>query len=329
MENCSNPWEQLLEIAGPGFPNDIPRWIDEIADFYRLDFRPTLDSIVNLALLVIKYDAVPDWVSVIIDLMVDIFETSRRFDRLKSQLVSTSLKAVHYARPAYDVYVGARAIAIYAVGRKRFQFLQPILPRYVRRFTIDNNATTSEPLLFWPFRGVSGLPDMREGRNESLWADNIQRAWGKYFGNREGFLSAAAQLEFILEFNSYVFVSSGSKKVKKFQQELGDKSFTYLPDFWASRLDPCVPIAEHFYDVLRVEPSLPRHFTIEKGAVDLVLNPQDSAQRLRFLGGYLESLRTFQSTSMLQANRFPFMFEWGGRLGELVKAFREQESPQA
>jgi hypothetical protein len=322
--NLLDPWE-LHEISGPGLPNDMPRWIDEIADLYRLEFLPTLDSIVGLALLVIKYDAAPGWISVIVDLVVEVFEASRRFDRLKSQLISASPKAVHYARPAYDVYVGVRAIATYAVARKRFQFLQSVLPRYVRRFTIDNNATTSEPLLFWPFRGVSGLPDMRGGRNESLWADNIHRAWGEYFGNREGFLNAAAQLEFILEFNSYVFVESGSEKVKRFQQELGDRSFTYLPDFWTSRLDPCVPLAELFYDVLAAEPTLPSDFTIEKKAVDLVFDSENSGQRLLFLGGYLDSLKAFQSQAMLQSNRFPFMFEWEGRLGQIVKAYRDRQ----
>jgi MinD-like ATPase involved in chromosome partitioning or flagellar assembly len=321
-------WD-LHEINGPRLPEDIPRWIDEIADFYRLEFRPTLDSVVDLALLVIKYDAASEWVSIIIDLLVEIFETSRRFDRLKSLVISTSPKAMHYARPAYDVYVGARAIAAYAVSRKRFPFLKSVLPRYVRWFTMDNNATTFEPLLFWPFRGVSGLPDMREGRNESLWADNIQSAWGKYFGSREGFLNAAAQLEFVLEFNSYVFVSSGNKGVNKFQQELGDKSFVYLPDFWTSPLDRCVPIAEHFYDILLAEPTLPAEFTIEKKAVDLLFESESSEQRLLFLGGYLTHLKTFQSQAMLQANRFPFVFNWGGgRLGRIVKAFVELQKAQ-
>lgn len=321
------PWE-LHEISGPGLPKDIPRWIDEIADSYRLEFRPTLDSVVDLALLVIKYDAASDWISIIIDLMVDIFETSRRFDRLKSLTISASPTGVHYARPAYDVYVGARAIAIYAVARKRFRFLRSVLPRYVRRFTIDNNATTFEPLLFWPFRGVIGLPDMREGRNESLWTDNVHRAWGKYFVNRDGFLRAAAQLEFILEFNSYVFVGSGNKNVINFQQELGHKSFTYLPDFWASSLDPCVPLAEHFYDILLAEPTLPSDFTVEKKAVDLVFDPANSGQRLLFLGGYLASLEAFQSQAMRQANRFPFMFGWGGRLDKIVKAFTDLQGGQ-
>ena len=133
-------------------------------------------------------------------------------------------------------------------------------------------------------------------------------------------------MEFILEFNSYVFVTSGNKRVKEFQQELGDKSFTYLPDFWASRLDPCVPLAEQFYDILLVEPTLPADFTIEAKAVDLVFEDEKSGQRLLFLGGYLR--KSFQSQAMLQANRFPFMFDWGGRLGRIVKAFTDLQKEQ-
>src|SRR5579859_7464055 len=60
-----------------------PEWVKNVFTplFYRLEFRPTLDSIVDLALLVIKYDAASDWISAIIDLLVESFEASRRFDR--------------------------------------------------------------------------------------------------------------------------------------------------------------------------------------------------------------------------------------------------------
>jgi len=46
---------------------------------------------------------------------------------------------------------------------------------------------------------------------------------------------------------------------------------------------------------------------------------------LLFLGGYLDSLKAFQSQAMLQSNRFPFMFEWEGRLGQIVKAYRDRQ----
>src|SRR5262249_18802071 len=160
--------------------------------------------------------------------------------------------------------------------------------RYVRLVTIDNNATTFEPLLFWPFRGVAvASTDMRQGRNQTLWSDHIGLAWGNYFTNVQGFLNAAAQLEFILEFNSYVFEGVQIPEVKQFQQGLGDKSFAYLPDFWTNRLDPTIPVAEYFYDIVREKPTLPSEFCIEKRSVELALSKKDSQTRLLFLGGYL------------------------------------------
>jgi hypothetical protein len=195
----------------------------------------------------------------------------------------------------------------------------------VRLFTIDNTAATFEPLLFWPFRGAAvASSDMRQGRNQTLWDDHIGRAWGEHFGNVENFLNAAGQLEFVLEFNSYIFEGIQDPRIKRFQETLENKSFAYLPDFWTSRLDTILPMAEHFYDILRVQPTLPADFAIEKQAIDLVFSNKDSSNRLLFLGAFLLHLRTWQGQVMMQQNRFPFMFEWPSRLKKIVDVARER-----
>ncbi|HZU32010.1 MAG TPA: hypothetical protein VFB79_12905, partial [Candidatus Angelobacter sp.] len=235
--------------------------------------------------------------------------------------------ALHYARPAYLIYLACRTIATYAIFRKRYHFLSAVLPKYVRLFTIDNNATISEPLLFWPFRGAAVATDMRQGgRNQALWEDHIARAWGHHFGNFESFLNAASQLEFILEFNSYLFEGIQNPQIKLIQQ-LGNKSMAYLPDFWTNRLDPTVPIAELFYDILREQRGLPNEFMIDKRAGDLVFAPLESQDRLIFLGGFLSDLKTWQGQVMMQQNRFPFTFDWPGRLKEIVKAYKARQKP--
>ena len=320
---------QLHNISGPGLPTEITKWNSEITEFYQHEFLPALDSVVDIALQVIKYDAPITWVALVIDVLIECFDKSRGFDRLKSAVIATAPNALHYARPAYDTYVGCRAVAIYAAARKRFQFLATILPRFVRVFTVDGYESTLVPLLFWPFRGVIGLPDMTQGRNQSFWDDHIGKAWGHHFGNIETFLNAAGQLEFILEFNSYIFEGVQDPQVKRLQQTLGNKLFTYLPDFWTSRLDSTLPIAEHFYDILRLQPTLPIDFAIEKQAIDLVFSNKDSAARLLFLGGYLLHLKIWQGQVMMQQNRFPFMFEWPGRLKQIVDAFRERTKKKA
>ena len=190
---------------------------------------------------------------------------------------------------------------------------------------MESNAPTLEPLLFWPFRGTAaGLADMRQGRNRCLWNDHLGAAWGTNFGNEEAFLTFAAQLEFILEFNSYIFEGVNNPAVNQLKRSLGNRSFAYLPDFWTNRLDPTVPVAEHFYDILREKPTLPVEFAIEKEAVDLTFSGKDSRNRLLFLGGFLAHLETWQEQVMMQQQRFPFVFEWPGRLQEIVKTFKSQ-----
>src|ERR1700730_3343641 len=93
-------------------------------------------------------------------------------------------------------------------------------------------------------------------------------AWGQFFVSEDKFLSAAAQLEFILEFNSYIFEGVRIPEVQGFREMLGNIYFAYLPDFWTSRLDPVVPIAERFYDILSQSDEFPEEFSIDKKAMD-------------------------------------------------------------
>jgi hypothetical protein len=315
----------VYQMGGLGLPADIPKWNAQVVEFYGNGFVPALDAVVDLAILIIRYEASVEWISSVIDLLTECFEVSRRFDRLKSVAITSDPNALHFAKPAYDAYVGCRAIATYAISRSRYHFLTAVLPRFVRLFTIDNTAATFEPLLFWPFRGAAvASSDMRQGRNQTLWDDHIGRAWGEHFGNVENFLNAAGQLEFVLEFNSYIFEGIQDPRIKRFQETLENKSFAYLPDFWTSRLDTILPMAEHFYDILRVQPTLPADFAIEKQAIDLVFSNKDSSNRLLFLGAFLLHLRTWQGQVMMQQNRFPFMFEWPSRLKKIVDVARER-----
>ncbi len=177
------------------------------------------------------------------------------------------------------------------------------------------------PLLFWPFSDSLRLLDMKGGRNRALWSERIQEAWPSYFGTAENFLAAASQLEFILEFNSYVFVTARDPEVEKFKRTLRKTAFDYEPDFWATRLDDTVPIAECFYDILSTG-EIPSGLTIEKVATDLLFRAKPPGDKLTFLGGFLAHLMSWQAEAMRQFNRFPFMFDWPGRLQEIRDSYK-------
>jgi len=162
---------------------------------------------------------------------------------------------------------------------------------------------------------------MRNGRNQALWSERVQGSWVHYFGTFDKFLAAASQLEFILEFNSYVFEGiqhAGVAELKR--QQLTNKYFAYLPDFWTNRLDPVVPMAEHFYDALSTSAEFPSELSVEKQAVDVVLKGRGPRERVVFLRGFLAHLKAWQGQAMMQQGRFPFTFEWQGRLKEAATA---------
>ena len=314
--------ERLIEKWSPlesEVSIDADGWITKRMEIYRDDFVPALDSTVDLGLQIVKYDASSEWLGLVVSLLIEAFEECRIVDRQGANIITSRPGTLPFARPAYDLYVGARTLATYAVMRERFRYLREILPRYTRFITPSDSSQVFIPLLFWPFSGVTDLPDMRHGRNEALWNARIKSAWGEYFGGVGRFKAAASQLEFILEFNSYIFEGVNIPEVKKLQEGLGDKHFAYLPDFWASRLDPVVPIADHFYDALAKTEDFPGEFAVEKAAMDLVFKGKDGQRRLLFLGCYLVHLKSSQAQMMMQQHRFPFMFDWDGRLKAIAE----------
>jgi hypothetical protein len=98
-ERLVEEWDSH-QVNGPGPPQDAEAWATEIAEFYRDGFIPSLESAVELGLHVIKYDASDEWLGLIVDTLIDTFETSRRLDRLRSGLLGANREVVSFARPA-------------------------------------------------------------------------------------------------------------------------------------------------------------------------------------------------------------------------------------
>jgi hypothetical protein len=164
---------------------------------------------------------------------------------------------------------------------------------------------------------------MPEGQNTHLWNHSIQKSWGTYFGSFTSFLSTACELEFILEFNSYVGVGLADERAKKwFEEQRPNATFTYGPDLWRYNLSAIVPIAERFYESLRSDLEFVRQTSVDPRAIESFFTGRNTDERLLIFGGFLTNLRRWQSEVLMQQNRFPFFFEWTGRLDEIVKRFQ-------
>jgi hypothetical protein len=97
--------------------------------------------------------------------------------------------------------------------------------------------------------------------------------------------------------------------------------FSYNPDFFAYDLQRTVPMAEHLFDHIVRQDYLPMHLAIEPRLLQAAL--ESASSRTLFYGGFLHHLKTWQAQMMLQEMRFPFVFDWEGRLKHAVDEFNK------
>ena len=250
-----------------------------INDFVRDEFLPSLQSLVSIALLVIKHNFQAEWLRSVVDLLVEAFEESHTLQRLKWGNLSQFPDALRWWRPAFEIYIALRCIAIYAVMRGRPRFLSIILQRFVVPISIDNRQKPKTPVLFWPLPAqMFQAGELTQGRSSFFGKERISSSWGSYFGTYDKFLAAACQLEFLLEFNSHLGTNSihDTDLQKWLDSNAEDTSFHYVPDLFSSSLELTGPMAERCYDlILSQDASTPSSFRSSSPAFCSRLQKQD------------------------------------------------------
>jgi hypothetical protein len=313
-------WRMLLQ--GSLIPYGISDKENEaIAEFYKNKFIPVLTASVDLGIEVIRFDAPTEWLGFVASLLIEAFDTSRNVENLQA-INRTGDNSVPFARPAYEVYLGARVIATYATFRQRLQFLRELIPRYVNILSLTRSKDTLAPILFWPFSGQLDLPDMKAGRNQEYWRQRIEQTWGQDFGSEDEFLAAAAQLEFLLELNSYLLIQYRSPATDMFRAVFPEKYTAYLPDFWNTPLRMAIPTASWLLESLVDGKGFPHDIAIEPQITSAVFNQMPRGDREVFLGGFLTHLKIWQDNVMMRQSRFPFLLSWPPRLQAAVDAFK-------
>ena len=324
-------WDSL-SIRGGDAPADLSQFVKEIVSFFRDQFLPTLQSIVELAVLGIKYEIdINSWHSPLIELLVETFDASRGLNWLKTQQAIQQPDTVRWWQPALEVFLAVRTIAIYAVSRKRPTYLGDILAKCVTPVTIDDRFVKKTPILFWPVHYEFGREELVQGRSSYFWKIRIGSSWGKLFGTLSKFLEDSCQLEFLLELNSYF----GANIIKNAQlgnflsSELPDVSFDYRPDLYSQDLQSTVPAAELVYDILSSKEPFPRHLAVDARIFDKALGHLQPSQRLLIYGGFLSYLEEWQGDFRLRAlHRHPFFYRWQGRLAKLVLDYDKDQQKE-
>jgi len=294
-------------------------------------FSPAMRRLVEVGFLLIKHNVSVNWFLLVRDLLVEVFGTAGSLRRLKP-FETTTIPANQFeqyageAIPALEALIGARTVAVYAIKRKRFEYLAPLLKQYVPTFGAPKKIL--KPLLFWPLRVRLEMP---EGLISLCWERRVQQAWSQYFGNQDDFIKAACQLEFVVEMNSYLSLGHAGENARQwFNKHRPDVSLAYGPDLWRYSLSLIVPLAEEVHEALQrgTGDMLLNNLTVEKAPFELLLGAALDQDRLSFLAGYLVYLRKLQWEAWQSKGQILFdpWFEWGEKLGPLVEGFKKSSA---
>ena len=325
-ESLVEGWNKQ-DIQQP-FPQDLKSSASALGDFFRDEYLPALQSLVSACLTIIKHNGKQEWIVSAVQMLTEAFEESRDLRRLKSEYYGQLTGTLQWWRPAFEIFIGFRCVAIYAVMRDRPRFLAPILQYRVVPIRIDHSASDKAPILLWPLpSNMFTGGELMQGRSAFFWKERISTSWGAYFGTYEKYIAAACQLELLLEFNSYLGNSVNESELRKWlDANAGDLNFYYVPDLFSNSLELTVPMAERCYDVVAAQDkSSPSQYEIAPFLFAVVFGSKNLDQRQIIYGGFLDKTKAWQSQTMMQQfQRFPFMFTWQGRLGSFVKKYRDQ-----
>jgi hypothetical protein len=328
-ETIVEAWDN---VDVPGTMSDVEQFFKGLDDLHANQYLPALDSLIDAGLLIIKHNADPKWLEAVTDLLVESFDACHRLVRFQMYSGGKQDKfPSHWWRPSLELYIGIRAIASYAVLRKRLLFLGAILPHIVVRVTVNRMySNLKTPIVFWPFAALPFVAgELAEGRAQYFWGERVASSWGTYFGTLSKFVESSSQLELLLEFNSYL----GTNQIQnpQLQDWVRNKNeagitFEYAPDLYAQDLQATVPMAESLYDILGSGDVFPAFLTVDPQLPLVAFGNLKGVQRLELYGGFLHRLKAWQSQYRHQAfHAFGFMWNWEGRLKACAQVFADRE----
>jgi hypothetical protein len=302
---------------------DTRAFLSEVDKFRTDIFLPALRRLVEFGLLLIKHEGKEEWFLKTCDVLQDVFDSSHRLVRLGSiDSIQQPVSVDEYLgreMPALEAFIGFRVLAYYAIKRQRYQYLRNPLKRRVR--PIGSQAGVLRPILFWPLRIVSTGP---EGPIALFWERRIKNVWAGYFRSHIDYVASACQLEFVLEFNSYLAVGEGGKEYKDwFEKNNPNLSLIYRSDIWRYRLGYSEPIAEKIIDAIYrgLDDLLLERLLLDKTVLYGTLGRVEPAERIAVVGGYLRYLEKNQAAYMFDHNRFPFSITWSPKSKNAIEAY--------
>jgi len=301
--------------------------IQQISEVKENEFLPAMRRLVLLGLLLVKFSASLEWFDAVIDLFVEVFDSSRALRRAQSppaQPEPAQTLADHhsYTVPALEALMSVYLIASYAlVIRERTRYLKALFPRNVKAIGGPDDNESNSFLLFWPLTYRWGTPNVRRDIlvvERYAHGDRIE----SLMGNSARIKEAVLQLDCLVDWHSILArgPSQGETETQRFfESKYSGIDDSYTRHFTYENLRYVTPMAKRLWDGLL---SKSDQMFLDSDLGEIV-NGYDAERRKHVLAKFLAYAERQQAEVMWAQQRFPFSVFWEPHeLDSLVKAVK-------
>ena len=225
-------------------------------------------------------------------------------------------------RSALESLVAIYALGAYIVKRRGSSILRPLLAKEVRPSGVDLDRQAKNcPMIMWPMLAIWGEPEAlkyRAGRIDICTSKIMHDATIlDFFGDEDSARKALIELEFLVEFNSFLVVETAfSPATAKYMQSQYPKTdFSFWPSLFAFDLQFIMGIAGQLFALFDsgTNPALS----------EILYDPEEAKITQSGKEIYIWFLRTLQDGHeklMLELNRFSGYISWPQSIQDALRS---------
>lgn len=298
----------------------------QIKEIKEKEFLPAARRLSLLGVLLIKFAAPMTWFEAVVDLFVEIFESSHTLRAVQTpRPAPDEIQALNehdsYTVPALEALLGTYLLSAYAlVIRERPEYMGALFPRIVKAVEGPDEHDDSQAfLLFWPLTYRWGTPNVRR---DMLMVERYARGdlIESLIGNADRLKQAVLQVDCLVDWHAVLAQRPPTGETETqgfFTSKYAGIDTWYIQNFTKQNLSYVAPLVNRLWNQLLVRgDSL---FLDEELAE--VFNGYDINRRKQILAKFLAYAERQLAAVEWANQRFPFPVYWQPpELNNLVKA---------
>ena len=308
-----------------GFDENGRITVQQIKEIKEKQFLPAVRRLSLLGMLLIKFAAPLTWFEAVVDLFVEVFESSHSLrvsqtPRPQPDEIRALSDHDSYTVPALEALLGTYLLASYGlVIRERTHYVRALFPRIVKAVDGPDDPEWRGFLLFWPLTYRWGTPNVcrdmllieRYGRGDLIES---------LMGNADRLKQAALQVDCLVDWHAVLAQRppQGEPETHSFfRSKYAGINTWYTQNFTRQNLGYVAPLVSRFWNQLLTRGD---NLFLDEELAE-VFYGYDNDRRKQVLAKFLAYAERQLAAVEWANQRFPFPFYWQPpELNNLVKA---------